>query len=84
MPKIPYVCSTKSVYMAEKRKAAPPQRIAKPVRKHRKVVTFNDSELEVMNAFCKKYRIDNQTKFIREAVISTILRKTEEDHPTLF
>ncbi|MDR0660152.1 MAG: hypothetical protein LBG19_04995 [Prevotellaceae bacterium] len=70
--------------MADKKKTVKPQRIAKFVRKHRKVVTFNDSELEVMNAFCKKYKIANQAKFIREAVISTILRKTEEDHPTLF
>ena len=70
--------------MAEKKKTVKPQRIAKLVRRHRKVITFNDRELEVVNAFCKKYKIDNQSKFIREAVISTILRKTEEDHPTLF
>ena len=70
--------------MAEKKKTAPPQRIAKPTRHHRKVLTFNDSELEALNAFCKKYKIANQAKFLREAVISTILRKTEEDHPPLF
>ena len=84
MPKIRYVCSTKSIQMAEKKKVEKVQRIAKLVRRHKKMVTFNDSELEVINAFCKKYKIDNKTKFIREAVISTILRKTEEDHPTLF
>ena len=70
--------------MADKKRKTTPQRIAKPARRHRKVVSFNDSELEVVNAFCKKYKIDNHAKFIREAVISTILRKTEEDHPTLF
>lgn len=70
--------------MAEKKKKEIVQRIAKLTRKHRKVVAFNDSELEVINAFCKKYKIVNHAKFIREAVISTILRKTEEDHPTLF
>lgn len=70
--------------MAEKKKTVKPQRIAKLVRRHKKMITFNDSELEVVSAFCKKYRIDNQAKFIREAVIATILRKTEEDHPTLF
>ena len=74
----------KCILMAEKKKIENIQRIAKLARKHRKVVAFNDSELEVIIAFCKKYKITNQAKFIREAVISTILRKTEEDHPTLF
>lgn len=84
MSKIPYVCITKSIYMAEKKKTVKPQRIAKLARRHKKVVTFNDNELEAINAFCKKYKITSQAKFIREAVIATILRKTEEDHPTLF
>lgn len=70
--------------MSEKKKAVKPQRIAKPVRRHKKVVTFNDNELEAINAFCKKYKVTSQAKLIREAVIATILRKTEEDHPTLF
>ncbi len=70
--------------MAEKKAKATAQRIAKRARRHRKVITFNDSEMEALTAFCKKYKITNQTKFLREAIISTILRKTEEDHPTLF
>jgi Mor family transcriptional regulator len=54
------------------------------VRTHRKALLFNDAEWEAVNSFCKKYKISNQSRFFREAIISSILRKTEEDHPTLF
>lgn len=54
------------------------------VRKHRKTLMFNDSELAVIQHFFKKYKIQNESKFFREAIIATILKKTEEDHPTLF
>jgi hypothetical protein len=53
-------------------------------RQHRKVLVFNDAENEVIKNFCIKYKISNQSKFFREAIVSTILRKLEEDHPKLF
>jgi Mor family transcriptional regulator len=53
-------------------------------REHRKTLLFNDAEMEAIRSFCKKYKITNQTKFFREAIITTILKKTEEDHPKLF
>ncbi|MDR0294858.1 MAG: hypothetical protein LBH91_01525 [Prevotellaceae bacterium] len=57
---------------------------AKVKREHRKTLLFNDAEIEAIHNFCKKYKITNQTKFFREAIITTILQKTEEDHPKLF
>ena len=53
-------------------------------REHRKALLFNDAEMEAIRSFCKKYKITNEAKFFREAIITTILRKTEEDHPKLF
>jgi hypothetical protein len=53
-------------------------------RKHRKAMVFNDAEHEAIRNFCARYKISNQSKFFREAIISTILRKLEEDHPKLF
>jgi len=53
-------------------------------RKHRKTILFNDKELEALNLYCKKYKVKSKSKFCREAIISTILRQLEEDHPTLF
>ncbi|MDR1054527.1 MAG: hypothetical protein LBL90_01585 [Prevotellaceae bacterium] len=53
-------------------------------RKHRKTLMFNDKEMAVVQHFFKKYKIQNESKFFRETIIFTILRKTEKDHPTLF
>lgn len=58
--------------------------IKKPKRTHRQTITFNDVEMGVISNFCSKYKIKKKTKFLREAIISTILQKMEEDHPKLF
>ncbi|MDD3843968.1 MAG: hypothetical protein PHP33_04905 [Bacteroidales bacterium] len=54
------------------------------LRVHRKTILFNDKEMEALQMYCKKYKISSQSKFIREAVVTTILRQLEEDHPKLF
>jgi hypothetical protein len=56
----------------------------KLTRNNRKTILFNQKEVEVINSFCKKYNIKSQTKFCREAIISTILQRLDEDHPKLF
>jgi Mor family transcriptional regulator len=53
-------------------------------RTHRKVLLFNDAEMKAVTDFCKKYKIGKPAKFFRETIIAAILRKSEEDHPTLF
>jgi len=53
-------------------------------RKHRKAIVFNDKEMEAVELYCKKYKVKSKTKFFREAIISTILRQFEDDHPKLF
>ncbi|MGE0092091.1 MAG: hypothetical protein EOM16_03405 [Bacteroidia bacterium] len=54
------------------------------LRVHRKTILFNDKEMEALQMYCKKYKISSQSKFIREAVVTTILKQLEEDHPKLF
>ena len=54
------------------------------LRKNRQVLLFNDKELAVVNRFCEKYRIQSKSRFFREAIISVILQRMEEDHPKLF
>ena len=56
----------------------------KAVRKHRKTILFNDKELEAVQLYCKKYKVKSQAKFYREAIITTILKQFDEDHPKLF
>jgi hypothetical protein len=53
-------------------------------RIHRKELVFNAMELEAINIYCKRYRIKNRSKFLREAIISKVLKKFEMDHPRLF
>lgn len=54
------------------------------VRTHRHAFTLNDDENRVLNRYIAKYKITNKTKFIREMLMITIIRKLEEDHPRLF
>lgn len=53
-------------------------------RSHRHVFLLNDQEERALERYCRRYRVGNKSKFIREAVINTILRRFDEDHPTLF
>jgi len=53
-------------------------------RRHRKSILFNAMEIDAINMYCKRYRIHNRSKFIRETIISKILRTIEQDHPKLF
>jgi metal-responsive CopG/Arc/MetJ family transcriptional regulator len=57
---------------------------SKPKRLHKHTISFNDKEIKVIDQFVAKYKIKNKSKFFREAIIATILRKMEEDYPTLF
>ena len=45
---------------------------------------FNNRELGVLKAYCTKYKIRNMSKFMREAIITTMLRKLDNDYPTLW
>lgn len=56
----------------------------KQKRIHRHSVLFNTSEIEAINHYCKKYKVKNRSKLVREAVITTILKKFDSDYPTLF
>jgi hypothetical protein len=53
-------------------------------RIHQKAILFNKRELNAINHYCKKYKIKNRSKFMREAIISAILKKLDEDYPSLF
>lgn len=54
------------------------------LRTHRQTFTLNDEENKALNRYLSKYKVKNKSKFIREAVMLTIIRKFEDDHPRLF
>lgn len=53
-------------------------------RTNKRYISFNDKEMSAIDCFCKKYKVSNRSKFMREAIISAILKKFDEDYPTLF
>lgn len=53
-------------------------------RKHKATFLLNDKENEAIDVYCKKYKIRNKSKFLREAVLRTVMNQFMEDYPTLF
>ena len=49
-----------------------------------KVILFNNKELKAIEVYCKKYRINNKSGFMRETIIMAILKKFNDDYPTLW
>ncbi|MBO5849876.1 MAG: hypothetical protein J6S20_04345 [Paludibacteraceae bacterium] len=53
-------------------------------RTHRMTFLLNDEEKKAFDRYVRKYRIKNQSRFLRELVMISVIRQLEEDHPTLF
>lgn len=68
--------------MAKKKKVPTTKRNS--LRTHRQTFTLNDEENRALYRYIAKYKVLNKSKFIRETLMITIIRKFEEDHPTLF
>jgi metal-responsive CopG/Arc/MetJ family transcriptional regulator len=56
----------------------------KMVRKNRITILLNDKEMEAVNRYVKRYRVQNKSRFVRETLIRAILKQFDEDAPTLF
>jgi hypothetical protein len=54
------------------------------LRRNRYAILFNNRELQAIEAYCKKYRVDNKTRFMREAILTEVLKRFDSDYPTLF
>ncbi len=53
-------------------------------RINRQAILFNDREMNAINHYCERFKINNKSKFMREAIIIEILKKFEDNHPTLW
>jgi hypothetical protein len=53
-------------------------------RTKRKTICFNNYEIEALNKYYKKYKIDNRSKFMRESIMKVVLKKFSDDYPTLW
>lgn len=61
-----------------------PKRDADLRRINKKSILFNNREMKAIESYCRKYRIHNRSKFMREVIITSILKKFDDDYPTLF
>jgi len=47
-------------------------------------ILFNNRELKAIEAYCSKYKVKNRSRFLRETILTEILKKFDEDYPSLF
>jgi len=61
-------------------------KVIKPssLRIHKHLFMLNDLENKALERYLKKYKVQNKSKFIRETLMMAILRRFDEDAPTLF
>lgn len=55
-----------------------------PVRKNRVTFLVSDEEKRIIESYLKKYRIANRSRWMRETLITFIIRKLDQDYPMLF
>ncbi len=67
----------------ETRKAAPSSR-PKSTRIHRLSLMLNNEEQKTLERFLTTYKISNKSRWLRETIFTAVLKKFDEDHPTLF
>jgi len=61
-----------------------PQKEERLKRTRRMTIMLNPRETEALNTYFRRYKVRNRSKFMREAIITAVLRKFDEDYPTLF
>jgi hypothetical protein len=53
-------------------------------RNNRLTLMLNSREMRALNIYCQRYRVKNKSRFLREIIMNAILRRFDEDMPSLF
>ena len=53
-------------------------------RTNRLSLMLNRREMRALGIYCNRYRVKNKSEFLRETIMRAILKKFEEEHPTLW
>ena len=56
----------------------------KQSRTYRVSVMLNEREHHMLERFCERYNVPNRSRLIRETLMRAILKKIDNDQPTLF
>jgi hypothetical protein len=53
-------------------------------RSNRLSLMLNNREMRALGIYCDRFRIKNKSEFLRETIMRAILKRFEEEHPTLW
>lgn len=53
-------------------------------RTKRLSLMLNKREMRAIGIYCNRYRIKNKSGFLRETIMKAILKRFEEEHPSLW
>jgi hypothetical protein len=53
-------------------------------RLNRLSLMLNNREMRALSIYCNRYRIRNKSEFLRETIMKAILKRFEDEHPTLW
>lgn len=53
-------------------------------RTNRLSLMLNKREIRALGIYCNRYRVKNKSEFLRETIMKAILKRFEEEHPTLW
>jgi len=53
-------------------------------RTNRLSLMLNNRELRALGIYCSRYRVKNKSEFLRATIMKAILKRFEEEHPTLW
>jgi hypothetical protein len=53
-------------------------------RTNRLSLMLNNKEKRALGIYCNRYRVKNKSEFLRETIMKAILKRFEEEHPTLW
>jgi hypothetical protein len=45
---------------------------------------LNNREARALGIYCSRYRVRNKSEFLRETIMRAILKRFEDEHPTLW
>ena len=45
---------------------------------------LNSREARALGIYCSRYRVKNRSEFMRETIMKAIIKRFEDEHPTLW
>ena len=53
-------------------------------RNNRLSLMLNNREMRALSIYCNRYRVKNKSEFMRSTIMKAILKRFEDEHPTLW